>query len=86
MGTKVRVPLDENSAHVDYQADHVLAVDRALSRLSELDERLGRVVECRFFAGLTERETASVLGVTDRTVQRDWVKAKALLSEWMNTD
>jgi RNA polymerase sigma factor (TIGR02999 family) len=85
-GDRVRTPLDENTARVDYQADHVLAVDRALSRLSDLDERLARVVECRFFAGLTEEETASALGVTDRTVQRDWAKAKALLSEWIETN
>ena len=83
-GGQVRVPLDENTARVDYQADQILAIDAALSKLSELDERLGQVVECRFFAGLTEAETASALGVTDRTVQRDWAKAKALLSEWMN--
>ncbi len=84
-GDRRRTTLDENTAKVDYQADHVLAVDRALSRLNDLDERLGRVVECRFFAGLTEEETASALGVTDRTVQRDWAKAKALLSEWIET-
>lgn len=85
-GDRVRVTLDDNAASVDFQADHVLAVDSALTRLSELDERLGRVVECRFFAGLTEEETASALGVTDRTVQRDWVKAKALLSEWIDAN
>jgi hypothetical protein len=45
------------------------------------DERLCRVVECRFFAGLTAEETAAALGVTVRTVERDWVKAKALLYE-----
>ena len=84
-GEQAHVTLEENTASVDYQAEHVLAVDEALTRLSKLDERMGRVVECRFFAGLTEIETASALGVTDRTVQRDWAKAKALLSEWINT-
>jgi DNA-directed RNA polymerase specialized sigma24 family protein len=44
-----------------------------------VDERLSRVVECRFFGGLTEEETAVALGVTARTVRRDWVKAKAWL-------
>ncbi len=83
-GDQVRVTLDEDTARVDHQAEHVLAVDSALSRLSDLDTRLSRVVECRFFAGLTEEETASALGVTSRTVQRDWARAKALLSEWIN--
>ena len=85
-GGQQRVTFYEDVARVDYQADQILAVDEALSRLSEVDERLGRVVECRFFAGLTEAETASALGTSDRTVQRDWVKAKALLSEWINTN
>lgn len=85
-GERVRVALDDNAARIDHQADHVLAVDQALSRLGEIDDRLVRVVECRFFAGLTGQETASALGVTDRTVQRDWSKAKALLSEWISTN
>ena len=61
------------------RADELLALDEALERLSRHNERLGRVVECRFFAGLTEEETALALGVTPRTVARDWVKAKAWL-------
>ena len=47
--------------------------------ISALDPRLTRVVECRFFAGMSEPETAAALGVTDRTVRRDWVKARAWL-------
>ncbi len=82
-GGRIRVTFDENAARVDYQADQILSVDQALARLSELDERLGRVVECRFFAGLTDNETASALGMSERTVQRDWAKAKALLNEWI---
>jgi RNA polymerase sigma factor (TIGR02999 family) len=61
------------------RADEVVALDEALERLAVLDERLSRVVECRFFAGLTEDETAEVLGVTRRTVTRDWAKAKGWL-------
>ena len=53
--------------------------DDALTRLAELDERLCRVVECRFFAGFTEEETAEVLAITPRTVRRDWAKAKGWL-------
>ena len=60
----------------DKRADMLLAVDDALTRLAEREARLARVVECRFFGGLTDAETGQVLGVTERTVQRDWVKAK----------
>lgn len=60
-------------------AEHVLGVHEALSRLAELDARLARVVECRYFGALTEEETARALGVTARTVRRDWVKAKGWL-------
>ena len=68
-----------------HQAEGMVAVqlgvglDEAVARLSSMDERLGRVVECRFFGGLTDDETAQVLGVTPRTVRRDWVKAKGWL-------
>lgn len=59
--------------------DEVLLVDEALARLQLLDPRLAQVVECRFFAGYNEEETAQALGVSDRTVRRDWLKAKAWL-------
>ena len=61
------------------RADELIALDDALERLARLDERLARVVECRYFAGLTDAETAAVLGVTPRTVGRDWVKARGWL-------
>jgi RNA polymerase sigma factor (TIGR02999 family) len=73
------VTLDEESAAAEEQADIVLHLDEALDRLAEWDPRLGKVVECRFFGGLSEAETAEVLGVTVRTVQRDWVKARVVL-------
>lgn len=57
----------------------VLAVDEALNRLARIDERLHRVVELRFFGGLTVDETAETLGVTPRTIHRDWAKARAWL-------
>lgn len=59
----------------------LLELDAALDRLEELDPRLSRVVECRFFAGLTEEETANSLGVSLRTVQRDWKLARGWLQE-----
>jgi RNA polymerase sigma factor (sigma-70 family) len=64
---------------VDARDDAVLVLDDALVRLGALDARLARVVECRFFGGLTEAETAAALGVTERTVRRDWVKARGWL-------
>ena len=56
-----------------------LEINEALDRLNAIDPRLARVVECRFFGGLSEEEIAAALGVTVRTVQRDWVKARMLL-------
>lgn len=63
----------------DDRTEEILAVNRALERLSTIDERLGRLVECRYFGGLSEEETAEVLQVSARTVRRDWVKAKGWL-------
>ena len=71
--------LDESVMAADERNDMLLALDDALTRLAELNERITRVVECRYFGGLTEQETADALGVTARTVRRDWVKAKAWL-------
>src|SRR5262245_49992524 len=57
----------------------LLDVDRALEQLRALDERLARVFECRFFADLSEEETAEALGISLRTAQRDWLRARAWL-------
>jgi RNA polymerase sigma factor (TIGR02999 family) len=61
------------------RSDTLLALDEALERLTGFSPRMSQVVECRFFGGLTEDETAQALGVTTRTVQRDWAKARAWL-------
>jgi RNA polymerase sigma factor (TIGR02999 family) len=73
-----RVSLTDGVA-VEEQAELLLAVHEASGRLAAVNERLSRVVECRYFAGLTEEETALALGVTVRTVERDWVKARGWL-------
>jgi RNA polymerase sigma factor (TIGR02999 family) len=78
-GGRTPVPLDLVQIPVDAQAEVVLAIDGALRRLSELNERLTRVFECRYFAGLSEQETAEALDLSLRTVQRDWMKGKAWL-------
>lgn len=62
-------------------ADQILRVHEALEELSKLDSRMAQVAEMRYFAGMTEVEIATALGVTDRTVRRDWEKARLLLAE-----
>jgi RNA polymerase sigma factor (TIGR02999 family) len=73
------VTLNEEAAMAETTADEVLALDRALDELDALDERLCRVVECRYFTGLTVPETAEALGISPATVKRDWTTAKAWL-------
>jgi RNA polymerase sigma factor (TIGR02999 family) len=79
-GSGQRPPtLDPDSIPVETIVGEMLEIDRALTRLASVDERLARVVEWRFFGGLTEEEVAGALGVTPRTVRRDWEKARAFL-------
>ncbi len=80
-GGAVHLPLDEADIAVDRDAELLVSLDEALSRLSRVSERLARVVELRWFAGLSVEETAEVLDVDGRTVKRDWRKARALLHE-----
>jgi RNA polymerase sigma factor (TIGR02999 family) len=61
------------------RSEQVLALDEALERLAVLDPRQSRIVELRFFGGLSEKETAEVLGIHVRTVTREWQMAKAWL-------
>jgi RNA polymerase sigma factor (TIGR02999 family) len=65
--------------HLEVPPEDLLALGDALVALERVDERLARVVELRYFAGLSEEESAEALGVTDRTVRRDWRKARAFL-------
>lgn len=71
--------LDEVGAPSTQSAEDVLAVHGALEQLERLDERLGRLVEMRYFAGLSEEETARLLDVSESTVKRDWRKARGFL-------
>jgi RNA polymerase sigma factor (sigma-70 family) len=70
---------------VEDQAEALLQLNDALERLAMVDPRLAQVVDCRFFGGLTEQETAEALELTTRTVQRDWVKARVLLRRLLET-
>jgi RNA polymerase sigma factor (TIGR02999 family) len=65
------------------RSEEIVALDEAVSGLAAIDERLARLVECRFFGGLSVEETAEVLEISPRTVKRDWRKARALLFENM---
>jgi RNA polymerase sigma factor (TIGR02999 family) len=78
-GAAVEVRITNVDASIDIDLAEMLALDDALERLGKRNARLTRVVELRFFAGLNEEETAAVLGVTSRTVQRDWATARAWL-------
>jgi RNA polymerase sigma factor (TIGR02999 family) len=84
-GEQRRVTLDDDMLSVDNDAESLLVIDDALTRLAEFEPRLARVVECRFYGGLSEEEIAEALGVTVRTVQRDWSKARMLLSRALAT-
>lgn len=76
---------DEERIAAEREAERILAVDQALEQLKEIDERMLRVVECRFFSGLTEQETADALGMSLRTVQRTWMRARAWLKETLES-
>ncbi len=78
-GATSPISLDLVQVGVERQADTILAIDEALDQLSKTDQRLTRVFECRFFAGLSEEETAKALSLSLRTVQRDWMKSRAWL-------
>jgi RNA polymerase sigma factor (TIGR02999 family) len=78
-GEMQRVDLDSSQLAVDAQAEEIVALNDALSRLAGLDERLARIVELRFFGGFSVEEVAEVMEMSERTVKRDWRKARALL-------
>ena len=78
-GNRRRADVDEVDIAIDLPSDDVIALDAALERLSEWDQRKARVVELRFFVGLDIAETAMVLKVSEPTVERDWRFARAFL-------
>lgn len=76
--------LDEEHVGAGASPEEILGVDRALERLEELDPRLVRLVELRYYAGLSVEETAEALAVSERTVKRDWRRARAFLFEQLS--
>ena len=85
-GDVVRVTFDESLIVTNEPAQNFVALDDALNALAAFDERKSRVIELRFFGGLSVAETASVLGVSSDTVMRDWRLAKAWLMGEMRGD
>ena len=83
-GSLIQVPLDEAGDLIQEQAANVSALDDALQRLESIDERQGKIVELRFFGGLSIEETAEVLKVSPGTVMRDWTFARAWLRNEMS--
>jgi len=83
-GEGARVTLDTNVAEsLGATDDEILEVHEALEKLAALDERLVRIVEMRYFAGLSDQEIAGALAISDRTVRRDWDRARLMLAGLM---
>ena len=78
-GDELRVPLDEVLLAVETGGIEVVALDSALRSLAEIDDRKSRVVELRYFGGLSVEETAEILGISVETAKRDWKMARAWL-------
>ena len=78
-GSQVCLTLDEGLAWASEPDVDLLAIDEALDRLAVIDEQQARIVELRFFSGLTVEETATALGISPKTVKRDWSVARAWL-------
>ena len=81
-GGAIPVPLDEALVFAPEQSSELVKLDESLERLAKLDPRQSKIVELRFFGGLTVEQTAEVLGISPKTVKRDWAVAKA----WLHGD
>lgn len=84
-GGHQHVSLDDVDLGAESRIDDLLVLEDALRRLERLDDRQARVVECRFFGGMSIDETAHALGISTATVNRDWSMAKAWLSQELST-
>lgn len=78
-GDQRDLTLDESSISIQQHAGQIIELDTYLNELSNLDERLGKIVELRFFAGLSIEEAAELLGISTSTANRDWAKARGWL-------
>ena len=82
----IQVPLEEAATATQQQSVNVVALDDAMKSLEKIDERKSRIVELRFFGGMSIEETAEVLKVSPGTVMRDWTFARAWLRKEMSVD
>ena len=78
-GGAFRLSIADGERSLEVELEQILAIDAALGRLDALSQRLRQVVELRFFGGVPEQEVAELLGVSSRTVERDWLKARMFL-------
>jgi RNA polymerase sigma-70 factor (ECF subfamily) len=85
-GAKEALPLDEALAFSPEHSEELIKLNEALERLSSLDPRQGRIVELRFFGGLSVEETAELLSISAKTVKRDWAVAKVWLRGELRRD
>lgn len=85
-GDYLHVPLDEADPAIAAEAVELVALDEALQRLEARNERMARIVECRFFGGLSVPETAEAVGTSERTVEREWARARAYLQHLLSGD
>lgn len=84
-GDRLQMELhDEHSIAVDTQVEDLLSLDEALTQLEKEDIQLAKLVELRYFAGMTIDDTAQALGVSPRTIKRDWAYARAWLKRYMD--
>jgi RNA polymerase sigma factor (TIGR02999 family) len=81
-GGTLEFAVDDAPEFTTITPEDLLAVDSSLNRLAEMDPRASRIVELRFFVGLTNEEVAEVLGISEKTVKRDWSAAKS----WLRTE
>jgi len=82
-GGQSPLTFNEEVFQTENQAEELMALDQALNRLEDYNPMLARVVECRYFTGLTEAETAGALEISERTVRRHWTKARTLLHQML---
>lgn len=85
-GAQTRVGMDQAELATDRSPEEIVGVDEALTRLESVDERSAKVVEMRFYLGLSFSEIALALGVTERTVERDWAFARRWLANELRSD
>lgn len=78
-GDRQRVTLQDDILDLEQQAEDLIAINDLIDKMAGFDERKSRVVEMRFFAGMTIREIAEIMEVSTRTIDRDWLKAKTWL-------